>query len=152
MLEYGVKNKREEFRNWHSILSRFFVQDELDWGGRWILILGKKMFVCHLKLAGDKFPTIREKFMKRFGKMAPCRYAIKAMAKKLKTKFSVWDKKKGICWNLTPASFNWQSNILTQSETSPALPALVILYKKSRKYKILVPKFKFITRYSNKHN
>ena len=69
--------------NWTGVAGEF-----LSW---------EKMFVCHLKLAEDKFPTIREKFMKRFGKMAPCRYAIKAMAKKLKTKFSVWDKKKGIC-------------------------------------------------------
>ena len=31
----------------------------------------ERIFVCQVKLAGDKFPTIREKFMKRFGKMAP---------------------------------------------------------------------------------
>ena len=42
----------------------------------------ERMFICQLKLAGDKFPTIREKFTKRFGKMAPCRSAMKAMAKK----------------------------------------------------------------------
>ena len=42
----------------------------------------ERMFVCQLKLAGAKFLTIREKFMKRFGKMAPCRSAMKAMAKK----------------------------------------------------------------------
>ena len=42
----------------------------------------ERMFVCQLKLAGDKFPTIREKFMKRFWKMTPCRSAIKAMAKR----------------------------------------------------------------------
>ena len=40
------------------------------------------MFVCQLKLAGDKFPTIWEKFMKRFGKTAPCRSAMKTMAKR----------------------------------------------------------------------
>ena len=42
----------------------------------------ESMFVCQLRLAGDKLPTIREKFMKRFGKMAPCRSAMKAMAKR----------------------------------------------------------------------
>ena len=42
-----------------------------------------RMLVCQLKLAGDKFLTIREKFMKRFGKMAPCMFALKAMAKNL---------------------------------------------------------------------
>ena len=31
----------------------------------------EKMYACQLKLAGDKFPTIRGKFMKRFRKMAP---------------------------------------------------------------------------------
>ena len=30
----------------------------------------ERMFVCQLKLAGVKFPTIREKFMKRFGSPA----------------------------------------------------------------------------------
>ena len=30
----------------------------------------ERMFVCQLKLAGDKFPTIREKFMKRVGSPA----------------------------------------------------------------------------------
>ena len=35
-------------------------------------LLFERMLLCQLKLAGDKFPTIREKFMKRFGKMAPC--------------------------------------------------------------------------------
>ena len=39
MLEYGVRNKREEFRNCHFILSRFFVQDDQGWQGRLILTL-----------------------------------------------------------------------------------------------------------------
>ena len=30
----------------------------------------ERMFICQLKLAGDKFPTIWEKFMKRFGKIS----------------------------------------------------------------------------------
>ena len=42
----------------------------------------ERLFVCQLKLAGDKFPTIWEKFMKRFGKMAPCWSAMIAVAKK----------------------------------------------------------------------
>ena len=42
----------------------------------------ERMLVCQLKLAGNKFPTIREKFMKRFGKMAPRRSAMKAIAKR----------------------------------------------------------------------
>ena len=41
----------------------------------------ERLLVCQLKLAGDKFPTIREKFMKGFGKMTHCRSAMKAMAK-----------------------------------------------------------------------
>ena len=40
------------------------------------------LFICQLQLAGDKFPTNREKFIKRFGKMAPCRSAMKAMSKR----------------------------------------------------------------------
>ena len=59
--------------------------------------LCERMFVCQLKLAGNKFPSIREKFMKRFGKMASSRSAMCAMAKKLKTKFTVWDQRKGRC-------------------------------------------------------
>ena len=42
----------------------------------------ERMFICQLKLAGDKFPTIREKFMKMFGKMASCWSAMKAMFKR----------------------------------------------------------------------
>ena len=42
----------------------------------------ERMFVCHLKLVGDKFPTIRKKFMKRFEKMAPCKSARKVMDKR----------------------------------------------------------------------
>ena len=57
----------------------------------------ERMFVCQLKLAGNKFPSIREKFMKRFSKMAPSRSAICDMAKKLKTKFTVWYQRKGRC-------------------------------------------------------
>ena len=42
----------------------------------------KRMFVCQLKLVGDKLQTIKEKFMKRFWKKAPSRSAMKAMAKR----------------------------------------------------------------------
>ena len=42
----------------------------------------ERMFVCQLKLAGNKIPTIWEKFVKKIGKMAPCWSAKKAMAKK----------------------------------------------------------------------
>ena len=45
-----------------------------------------------------------------------------------------------IVGNLSPANFNWQSNLLSQGENSPALPALIILYNKSGKYEMLVPK------------
>ena len=41
--------------------------------------------------------------------------------------------------NLSPASFNWQTIILTQSMNSPALQALVILYKKSESNKMPIP-------------
>ena len=36
----------------------------------------ERLFFCQLK-----FLTIKEKFMKRFGKMVPCRSAMRAMAK-----------------------------------------------------------------------
>ena len=51
----------------------------------------ERMFVCQLKLAGDKFQTIREKFMK----IARCRSAMQAIPTKLKTKFYDWDQRKG---------------------------------------------------------
>ena len=60
----------------------------------------KRMFLCQLKLVLVKFPIIRKKFMKTCGRIALFRSAMKAMAKKLKTKFSVWDQKKRRCGNL----------------------------------------------------
>ena len=47
-----------------------------------------------------KFPIIKEKFMKMCGRIALFRSAMKAMAKKLKTKFSVWDQRMRRCGNL----------------------------------------------------
>ena len=47
-----------------------------------------------------KFPIIKEKFMKMCGRIAVLRSAMKAMAKKLKTKFSVWDQRMRRCGNL----------------------------------------------------
>ena len=99
MLKYGVRNKMGEFRNWQCILSRFFVQDDRGWQGRLILTLWEK-FVCQLKLVVVKFPIIRKKFMKICGRIDPFRSAMKAMAKKLKTKFSVWDQRMRRCENL----------------------------------------------------
>ena len=52
------------------------------------------MFACQLKLIVVKWSTIREKFMKMCGRIALFRSAMKAMAKKLKTKFSAWEKRK----------------------------------------------------------
>ena len=49
------------------------------------------MFVCQLKLAGDNFPSIKRKFQERFGKLAPCRSAMKGRVVKLNTKFTVWN-------------------------------------------------------------
>ena len=56
---------------------------------------GERMFVCQLKLAGNSFPNILRKFQERFGKTAPCRSAMNAMAAKMKTKFTVWNLRKG---------------------------------------------------------
>ena len=55
----------------------------------------ERMFVCLLKLADDNFPSIKRKFQERFGKLAPCRSAMKAMLVKLTTKFTVWNLRKG---------------------------------------------------------
>ena len=60
----------------------------------------ERMFVYHLNLVVVKFPIIRKKFMKMCGKMAPYRSAMKAMAKKIKTKFSVRDQRMRRCGNL----------------------------------------------------
>ena len=56
---------------------------------------GERMFVCQLKLAGNNFPSIKRKFQERFGKLAPSRSGMKAMAVKLRAKFTVWDVRKG---------------------------------------------------------
>ena len=58
---------------------------------------GERMFVCQLKLAGDKYPNIKRKFMVRYGKTAPSRSGMIAMAAKLKKKYTVWNLKKGNC-------------------------------------------------------
>ena len=55
--------------------------------------------------------------------------------------------------HLSLASFNWQTNILSQGKNSPALPALVILYKKnleSIKCQFLNSPLLFSIPYSNK--
>ena len=63
----------------------------------------ERMFVCQLKLVGDKFSSSWRSSGR--GRWPPCRSAMKAMAKKLKTKFSVCDQRKGRCGNLSsPAS------------------------------------------------
>ena len=67
-------------RNWHFILYRFLYKMTMA-GKAGEFLLCEIMFVCQLKLVGDKFTTPRKKFMKGFGKMAPCRSAMKAMAK-----------------------------------------------------------------------
>ena len=53
------------------------------------------MFVCQLKLAGNNFPSIKRKFQERFGKLAPSRSGMTAMALKLRAKYTVWDVRKG---------------------------------------------------------
>ena len=58
------------------------------------------MFACQLKLIVVKFPLIKEDFMKMCGRIALFRSAMKAMTKKLKTKFSVWDQRMRRCGNL----------------------------------------------------
>ena len=69
----------------------------------------ERMFVCQKKLAGDTYPNIRSKLMLRFGKQAPSRSSMQYMVEKLKTKHT--------------ANFCWQTNILSQGENSPFLPA-----------------------------
>ena len=82
------------------------------------------MFVCQLKLVVVKFPIIRKKFMKMCGKMAPYRSAMKAIAKKIKTKFSVRDQRMRRCGNLA------NEHSLTRGEfTSLSIPGH--LFKKN---------------------
>ena len=72
-----------------------------------------------MKLIVVKFPIIKEKFMKMCGRIALFRSAMKAMAKKIKTKFSVWDQRMRKCGNLA------NEHSLTRGN-SPAFPALVV--------------------------
>ena len=99
MLEYGVRNKRVEFRNWHSYFPDF-LYNMTRAGKAGEFSPCERMFVCQLKMVVVKLPIIREKFMKRCGKITPYRSAMKAMAKKLKTKFSVWAQSMRRCGNL----------------------------------------------------
>ena len=76
-----------------------FLQDDQGSHGSGILTLRENVCLPVEAGRGQVF-----KFMKKFRKMAPCRCATKAMTKKLKTKFSVCDQRKGRCGNLSPAA------------------------------------------------
>ena len=55
----------------------------------------EKMFVCNLKIAGEKYPSISNQFTQKFGKLPPSRTGVFGLVKKLKDKFTVLDLRKG---------------------------------------------------------
>ena len=55
----------------------------------------EKMFVCNLKIAGEKYPSISNQFTQKFGKLPPSRSGVFRLVKKLKDKFTVLDLRKG---------------------------------------------------------
>ena len=55
----------------------------------------EKMFVCNLKIAGEKYPNICKLFTEKFGKSPPNRQGANKMVQKLRNKFTVHDLRKG---------------------------------------------------------
>ena len=55
----------------------------------------EKMFICKLKMAGEKYPTISRLFTEKFGKDAPTRRGANKLVAKLQTQFTVQDLRKG---------------------------------------------------------
>ena len=104
----------------------------------------ERIFICQLKLAGDNFPSS----WRGSGRGPPAGLPWKPRPISSRPSFLSSSRGRGDV-ETCPSSFDWQMNILSQGENSATLPAqgMVILYKKSWKYKI--PLF-FITPYSNK--
>ena len=111
-----------------------------------------RMFVCQLKLAGDKFQHIpfflsqTENLVLSFLAMAFMACLQGAIFPNLFMNFSL------IVGNLSSASFKWQTNIFSQDKNSPATPVQFILYKnlESIKFQFLNSLILFLTQYSNK--
>ena len=131
-MEYGVRNKRE-LRKCPFILCRFFCS---RWPGlamqvnSWCLVR-ECLFASW---SWDKFPTIREKVMKRFEKMLPCGSAMKAMGKRWAHE-SYYKR-----WALHLK--NWSSYI-DSCESSQAKSQILKIFKSHN----LVPFFKFNREY-----
>ena len=54
------------------------------------------MFLCDLKLGGTKYPEITNLLMAKFNKDPPTRQGVNYITRKLKTEFTVLERRKGI--------------------------------------------------------
>ena len=93
----------------------------------------ERIFICQLKLAGDNFPSS----WRGSGRGPPAGLPWKPRPISSRPSFLSSSRGRGDV-ETCPSSFDWQMNILSQGENSATLPAqgMVILYKKSWKYKI----------------
>ena len=55
----------------------------------------EQMFLCDLKLGGTKYPEITNLLMAKFNKDPPTRQGVNYITRKLKTEFTVLDRRKG---------------------------------------------------------
>ena len=55
----------------------------------------EKMFICNLKMSGEKYPNFVKLFTQRFGKSPPTMKGANKMVNTLTTKFTVMDRRKG---------------------------------------------------------
>ena len=133
MSEYGVRNKRGEFRNcFFFILSWYFTRwPELVW---WMnFYLARECLFTSWIWQGTSFQVYEA--VQEDDPLQVCHESHGQEA--IDQVFCLWPEE-GEVWKLVPSSVNLQMNILSQGENSPALPALVIMYKMFGKYWIPV--------------
>ena len=134
-----ISCKKLKLRNWYFTLSRFFVQDDQDWQGRGSHTLCENVPLPVEAGRGQvsTYPLLlvpdRKLGLEVLGHGL---YGILAGGHLPKPLYKLLPNS----WKLSPPSFKWQTNIFSQDENSPATPVQLILYKKSGKYKMPVPK------------
>ena len=79
--------------------------------------------------------------MNRFGKMAPLQVCHESHGQEAQDQVFCLGQEEGDMLKLVPCQLQLANEHSHTRRDFPALPALIILYRKSRKYKIPVPKF-----------
>ena len=69
--------------------------EPMDYGGDHEFSASQRAFVVEHKLAGRKYPSISRRFQEKYGIEAPTRRHVYNLVKKLKTKYTLLDQRKG---------------------------------------------------------